>query len=105
MSLVGHIEYVVCITLRSIKMVKLIYRYDWGGEPCGGTEYIPFEYKGKDEFVYDVLKRFNKKYFKEHNYAEILGQYLNEGDINDIEHNVFTLEEWFSKRKEITFAL
>jgi hypothetical protein len=34
-----------------------------------------------------------------------LGQDLNEGDINDIEHNVFTLEEWFNKRKEITFAL
>jgi hypothetical protein len=34
-----------------------------------------------------------------------LGQYLNEGDINDIEHNIFTLEEWFNKRKEITFAL
>ena len=44
-------------------MVKLIYRYDWGGEPCGGTEYIPFEYKGKDEFIYDVLKRFDKKFF------------------------------------------
>jgi hypothetical protein len=86
-------------------MVKLIYRYNWGGEPCGGTDYIPFEYKGKDEFVYDILKRFDKKFFKKHNYAEILGQYLNEGDINDIEHNVFTLEEWFNKRKKITFAL
>lgn len=86
-------------------MVKLIYRYEWGGEPCSGTEIIPFEYKGKDEFIYDVLKRFDKKYFKKHNYAEILGQYLNEGDINDIECNVFTLEEWFNNRKELTFAL
>ena len=53
----------------------------------------------------DVLKRFDKKFFKKHNYAEILGQYLNEGDINDIEQNILTLEEWFSKRKETTFAL
>ena len=86
-------------------MVKLIYRYEWGGEPCSGTEIIPFEYKGKDEFVYDVLKRFDKKYFKKHNYAEILGLYLNEGDINDIERNVFTLEEWFNNTKQLTFAL
>jgi hypothetical protein len=86
-------------------MVKLIFKYSWGGEPCSGTTIIPFEYKGKDEFVYDVLKRFNKKYFKEHNYAEILGQHLNEEDINNIERNILTLEEWFNQEKEITFAL
>ena len=82
-------------------MEKLIYSYSWGGEPCSGTAIIPFEYKGKDEFVYDVLKRFDKKYFKKENYVDIFGQYLNEGDINDIEHNVFTLEEWFNRTKEI----
>lgn len=86
-------------------MVKLIYRYEWGGEPCSGTEIIPFEYKGKDEFVYDVLKRFDKKYFKKENYVNMFGQYLNENDINEIENNIFTLEEWFNKEKKITFAL
>ena len=86
-------------------MVKLIYRYSWRGEPCSGTEIIPFEYKGKDEFVYDVLKRFDKKYFRKHNYAEILGQYLKENDIEDIKHNIFILEEWFIKEKQLTFAL
>lgn len=86
-------------------MVKLIYKYSWGGEPCSGTEIIPFEYKAKDEFVYDILKRFDKKHFKKHNYVEILGQYLNEDDITNIEHNIFTLEEWFIKEKQTTFAL
>ena len=86
-------------------MVKLIYRYNWGGEPCSGTAIIPFEYKGKDEFVYDVLKRFNKKFFKENGHAEKFGECLTEQDINDIEHNIFTLEEWFSKNKQLTFAL
>lgn len=86
-------------------MVKLIYRYEWGGEPCSGTEIIPFEYKGKDEFIYDILKRFDKKYFKKENYVSMFGQYLNENDINDIECNVFTLEEWFNKEKRVTFAL
>ena len=86
-------------------MVKLIYRYNWGGEPCSGTAIIPFEYEGKDECVYDILKRFNKKFFKEHGHAEIFGEWLTEQDINDIEHNIFTLEEWFSKNKQLTFAL
>lgn len=86
-------------------MVKLIYRYDWGDESCSGRTIIPFEYKGKDEFVYDVLKRFNKKYFKEHDYAEILGQRLDKYEINNIEYNIFTLEEWFSKNKQIPFVL
>jgi hypothetical protein len=30
---------------------------------------------------------------------------LNENDIEDIERNVFTLEEWFIKEKQLTFAL
>jgi hypothetical protein len=86
-------------------MVKLVYRHFWGGEFCSGTEIVPFEYKGKDEFVYDVLNRFNKKYFKEHECADLFGQFLYEHHINDVEHNVFTLEEWFIKEKQITFIL
>ena len=86
-------------------MVKLIYRYSWGGEGCAGTEIYPFEYKGKDEFIYDIIKRFDKKYFKNENYVDMFGQYLNENDINEMENNIFTLEEWFNKEKRITFAL
>ena len=86
-------------------MVKLIYTYHWGGEPCSGTAIIPFEYKGKDEFVYDVLKRFDKKFFKEHHHAELFGEWLSDQDINDIENNIYTLEEWFSIDKQRPFAL
>lgn len=86
-------------------MVKLIYRYSWGGEGCAGTEIYPFEYKGKDEFIYDIIKRFDKKYFKNKNYVAMFGQYLNENDINEMENNIFTLEEWFNKEKRVTFAL
>lgn len=86
-------------------MVKLIYRYSWGGEGCAGTEIYPFEYKGKDEFIYDIIKRFDKKYFKNENYVDMFGQYLNENDINEMENNIFTLEEWFNKEKRVTFAL
>jgi hypothetical protein len=81
-------------------MVKLIYRHNWGGESCSGTSIIPFEYKSKDEFIYDILKRFNKKFFKENIHAELFGEWLTEQDINDIEWNIFTLEEWFDKYKQ-----
>jgi hypothetical protein len=86
-------------------MVKLIYSYSWGGEPCSGTAVIPFEYKGKDEFVYDVIKRFDKKYFKENSFAELFGELLDKEVVNNIENDIFTLEEWFIKQKQITFAL
>ena len=86
-------------------MVKLIYRYRWGGEGCAGTEIFPFEYKGKDEFVYDINKRFDKKHFKQDDLAKIFGQWLNEKEIREIKNNIFTLEEWFDKEKMVTFAL
>jgi hypothetical protein len=86
-------------------MIRLIYKYSWGGEGCAGTEIYPFEYKGKDEFVYDINKRYDKKYFKQDDLVKMFGQYLNEKDIREIKNNIFTLEEWFVKEKMITFAL
>lgn len=86
-------------------MVKLIYRYNWGGEPCSGTSIIPFEYKGKDEFVYDVLKRFDKKFFKKNSFAKLFGEGLTEEVINDIEGDIYTLEEWLRIDNQIAFAL
>jgi hypothetical protein len=86
-------------------MIKLIYKYGWGGEGCAGTEIYPFEYKGKDEFVYDINKRYDKKYFKQDDLVKMFGQYLNEKDIREIKNNIFTLEEWFVKEKMITFTL
>jgi hypothetical protein len=86
-------------------MVKLIYSYSWGGEPCSGTAIIPFEYKGKDEFVYDVLKKFNKKFFKNNSFAKLFGEGLTEEVVNNIENDIFTLEEWFSRNREFPFDL
>ena len=86
-------------------MVKLIYKYSWDGEPCSGTSIIPFEYKGKDEFVYDVLKRFDKKFFKKNSFAKLFGEGLTEEVINDIEGDIYTLEEWLRIDNQIAFAL
>ena len=37
-------------------MVKLVFKHNWGGEPCGGTSHIPFEYESKEKFLYDLLE-------------------------------------------------
>ena len=86
-------------------MVRLVYKYSWGLEDYTCTEIFPFEYEGKDEFVYDINKRYDKKYFKQDDLVKMFGQYLNEKDIREIKNNIFTLEEWFVKEKMITFAL
>jgi len=80
-------------------MKKLIYRYSWGDEGCNGTTFIPFEYIDRDEFIYNVLKQYDKKFFKDNHYVSILGEYLTESDINNLEYNVFYYEDWFNDYK------
>lgn len=85
--------------------MKLILVHFWGGEPCGGTSIIPFEYESKEKFVFDVLEKYKNKewmvgthgIFEE---VEIFpNAYLNKWDIEEIEHNVYELNEWFDKQK------
>jgi len=86
-------------------MEKLIYKYSWGGEPCSGTAIIPFQYKSKDDFVYDVLKRFDKKYFKKNSFATLFGEYLTKEVVDNIENDIYTLEEWFNTDTQRPFVL
>ncbi len=97
-------------------MEKLILRYDWGSEPYGGTDYVPFEYESKDKFVFDVLEKFKKHKWEFYGngrsdfdtskviifpdcYDVQLGKYA----LENIEHNVLTLDEWFNQRKQNPF--
>lgn len=90
--------------------MQLIYTHHWGGEPCGGTTHIPFEYESKEQFVFDVLEKF--KDHKWQRYGDGSSDYetstvnifdnvdLTKGDLESIEHNVSTLEEWFKRNEE-----
>lgn len=91
-------------------MERLILRYDWGSEPCGGTIYIPFEYKSKIHFIYDMLEKYknhpweyygnSRNVWKTSNVEIFNDVYFTKGAIDDIENRVFTLDEWFIKNKE-----
>lgn len=94
-------------------MEKLILTHCWGDEVCSGTSYIPFEYKSKDDFVFDILERYKNHewiYYKKYpnkttsdydtSEVEVLDNvFLSKGALEDIEGNVLTLEKWFEQHK------
>ena len=84
-------------------MEKLVFRYSWG---CSGTCDVPFEYKSKDDFIFDVLenKDYTWSFYRDSDYdsnrVEIFEDiYLSKGELNDIEHNVYTIDDWFKTYK------
>lgn len=84
-------------------MEKLIYTHFWGDEGCSGTSYIAFEYESKDKFVFDVLEKY-KNHVWEYEYTKVLifaenDVWLDQYEIEGIEHNVLTLDEWFKREK------
>jgi len=91
-------------------MERLTLIYNWGGEPCGGTIYIPFEYKSKIHFIYDMLEKYKNHEWKyygtsrndwETSTVEIFKDvYFTKADIDDIENKVLTIDEWFLQNKE-----
>lgn len=65
------------------------------------TDTIPFEYSSKDDFCLKVLDDIQKGKEKRPDYpmVEVLGVTKNCEDVEDIEHQVFTIDEWFNKNK------
>jgi len=78
--------------------MRLIFEHFWGGEPCSGTDMIPFEYSSKEDFVLMVLDKFDSKYWKNNTFCELFGAYLYKDDIDNLEYNIYTLDEWFERR-------
>jgi hypothetical protein len=83
-------------------MEKLIFSHHWSvAYESSGTEVFAFEYESKIAFqcyVLDLIKS-SKKTGK---YLMLFGWTF--GDLSEleveIEHDVYTLEEWFEKKKE-----
>lgn len=91
--------------------MKLIFEHSSGSEGCGwSTTAYPFEYESKDKFVFDLLE--STKDWRENNpiwdifkVFSFIGDYyfpfieLTKEEIEEIEKNIFTLDEWFEKEK------
>lgn len=54
----------------------------------------PFECADVDTFVLESIEKIQNS-----NGAEILGINMTHDDIENLEHSIFTLDEWFEKKK------
>ena len=92
-------------------MEKLIYTHSWGDEMSSGVDNIAFQYKSKEDFVFDILEKYKKHQwiyygqFKsdyETSSIELFsGVWLTKGQLEYIETNILTLEEWFTNNKQV----
>lgn len=92
--------------------MKLVYVHWWGDESASGEDHICFEYPSKEQFVFDVLEKFKDKkwnnivtkYSGTYNEKVALFDHpdsvtVDQYEVEGIEHNVFTLEEWWRRNK------
>jgi len=82
--------------------MKLVWEFVESDEcTYSQTITIPFEYESKDKFVFDVLEASDKFDWENKRHFPLLSEsYNTKKEIEQIENNVFTLEEWFEKGKE-----
>jgi hypothetical protein len=73
-------------------MEKLVIDYTYCSEPECWEWNIPFEYKSKEKFIFDVLE--NNKLLN-----KIGIDYIPDDLIRDLDEYVFTLDEWFNRNK------
>ena len=94
--------------------MKLVFEYQWCGFEASGTETICVEYESIIAFqcmVLDLIAKYKEeccnKYGAEDGESwyrngeiSILGTFYNVGNVeDDIETCVYTLEDWFEKKK------
>ncbi len=89
--------------------MKLVLEHHWSVPyEASGTITMPFEYESKEKFVFDVLEKFKDKEWITYSIGphhmdeevELFGITMTKWDIEAIEHHVYTLEEWFERKKE-----
>jgi protein-tyrosine phosphatase len=85
-------------------MIKLVFDYTYCSEPECWEWNIPFEYKSKERFILDVLDNpliLNDMGIIVYEYQIEEKTIWKEDYIENIEHYVFTLDEWFEKNKTV----
>jgi hypothetical protein len=87
-------------------MERLILTYTKGDGYTYSCDTVKaFEYASKDEFVFDVLEKYKDfDWSTEHSFpkeVEVLPDlFLCQYEVERIEQDVYTLEDWFQKYKE-----
>lgn len=92
-------------------MDQLVFIHYWVSEPESGTSYTPFSYESKDQFIFDMLEKYkdevwtyygtNKREYSDYDTSsvEVLGHHISKGELNELEHNIVTLQEWFNREE------
>ncbi len=79
-----------------MKLVFEHYKSEEWVYSCTNT--IPFEYESKEKFIFDVLEK-SKNVEGQYEHIILFNDHIDVDTIEQIEHNVYTLEEWFEKLK------
>lgn len=91
--------------IKSLIFMKLVLVYSWGDESCCGTTHLPFNYESKEKFVFDILEKYKDydwivRNDGQTNEVDVLGYVsMTRGEIEVLESNIYTLDEWFEKEK------
>jgi hypothetical protein len=86
-------------------MEKLILVFTEGdGYTYSYDKVNAFEYASKDQFVFDILEKYkdfdwSTKYSFPKEVEILPGVFLGKYEVERIEHDVYTLEEWFEQNK------
>lgn len=84
-------------------MEKLVFDYTYCSEPECWEWNVPFEYKSKEKFIFDVLENpiiLNKlEIVTVYQFQIDDGSIFNEDYIKNIDQYVLTLDEWFNNNK------
>jgi hypothetical protein len=85
-------------------MEKLVFDYTYCSEPECWEWDIPFEYKSKEKFIFDVLENpliLNEIGIGVYEYQIEEKTIWEEDYIKNIDEYILTLDEWFEKNKMI----
>jgi len=89
-------------------MYKLVYTHYWGDESCSGCNHLCFTYASKEEFLFDIFEKCKNfkwgviidRWGSCSNKIELFKDvWLDYWEYERLEHNVYTLEEWFNRNK------
>lgn len=86
------------IFINKFFIMKLIMEY-FEGDDCNGDWFnVCFEYESKEHFLFDVLEK--AKGLDDGDIVKIFGRPIYFGELNQLEHNLYTIDEWHQKMME-----